>query len=116
MGRRTQDPAEQGACVELTEPDAGSEHSIGVGQELIVRLQENRTTGYQWQLTIPPDGLALDDDAYEAATDRPGSGGIRTFRLHATGPGTHRLGAALRRSWESGEGRNPALEFVVTAR
>jgi inhibitor of cysteine peptidase len=102
--------------LELTEPDAGAEHCIGVGQELVVRLQENPTTGYRWQLAIPPDGLALDDDAYEAATDRPGSGGVRTFRLHATGPGTHRLGAALRRSWESGQARSPALEFLITAR
>ena len=102
--------------MELTESDAGTEHSVDVGQELVVRLRENPTTGFRWDLSVPADGLALDDDSYDAEVPgRPGSGGVRTFRLRATVPGTHRLGAALRRPWESGEG-GPALEFPITAR
>jgi predicted secreted protein len=101
--------------VELTESDAGAERSVDVGQELVVRLPENRTTGYRWQLSVPVDGLALDDDTYEPdASERPGSGGTRTFRLRATQPGTHHLGAALRRPWESGDaGRT--VHFTVRA-
>jgi predicted secreted protein len=102
--------------VELTESDAGAERSVGVGEELVVRLPENRTTGYRWHLALPAGALSLDGDSYEAeAPGRPGSGGTRTFRLRATQPGTHRLGAALRRSWESGEGGRPALEFAIHA-
>jgi predicted secreted protein len=102
--------------VELTESDAGAERSVDVGQELVVRLPENRTTGYRWQLSVPP-ALSVDDDSYEAAEPgRPGSGGTRIVRLRPTEPGTHRLGAALRRPWETGEGGPPGLEFSVTAR
>jgi predicted secreted protein len=101
--------------VELTESDAGAERSVDVGQELVVRLPENRTTGYRWQLSVPEGGLALDDDTYEPdASERPGSGGMRTFRLRAIQPGTHQLGAALRRSWESDDaGRT--VQFTVRA-
>jgi predicted secreted protein len=103
--------------VELTEADAGAERTVAVGEELVVRLKENRTTGYRWQLAVPAEGLAVDDDGYEAdAPGRPGSGGVRVFRLRATHPGTHRLGAALRRSWETEDGGQSALEFAVTAR
>jgi predicted secreted protein len=103
--------------LELTEADAGAEHAVDVGQELVVRLKENRTTGFHWQLAVPPEGLAVDDDGYEAdGSGRPGASGVRVFRLRATHPGTHRLGAALRRPWESGDGGQPSLEFAVTAR
>jgi predicted secreted protein len=104
-------------AVELTESDAGAEHAVDVGQELVLRLPENRTTGYRWHLALPEDGVVLDDDRFEPDTSgRPGAGGTRTFRLHATRAGAHRLGARQRRSWETGDDGSPALEFRVTAR
>jgi predicted secreted protein len=103
--------------VELTESDAGAEHAVGVGQELVVRLTENRTTGYRWRLALPGDGVALDEDRFDVDTSaRPGASGVRTFRLHATKPGAHRLGATLQRSWGSGDAAQPGLEFRVNAR
>ena len=103
--------------MELTESDAGAEHAVGVGQELVVRLNENRTTGYRWQLTLPEDGVVLDDDTFEPDTSgRPGKAGVRTFRLRATKAGAHRLAATQRRAWESGGDAPPGLEFRVTAR
>jgi predicted secreted protein len=103
--------------MELTEADAGAEHTLPVGEELVVRLPENRTTGYRWHLAVPEDGVVLDDDTFEPdASGRPGAGGVRTFRLRATKAGTHRVGATQRRPWESGDGGPPALEFRLTAR
>jgi predicted secreted protein len=102
--------------VELTESDAGAEQAVEVGQELVVRLRENRTTGYRWQLALPEDGVVLDDDRFDADPSvRPGAGGVRTFRLRATKAGPHRLGATLQRSWGSGDDTPPGLEFHVTA-
>ena len=102
--------------MELTESDAGAEHALGVGQHFVVRLTENRTTGYRWHLALPEDGVVLEDDTFEPdASGRPGKGGVRTFRLRATKAGTHRLAASQRRSWESGSDAPPGLEFRVTA-
>ena len=103
--------------MELTESDAGAEHAVDVGQELVVRLTENRTTGFRWHLALPEDGVVLDEDRFDVdASDRPGASGVHTFRLHATRPGAHRVGATLQRSWGSGDAAPPALEFRVTAR
>jgi predicted secreted protein len=86
--------------VELTEADAGGEHALGVGQEVVLRLAENRTTGYRWQL-LAPDGVQVGDGGYEPSpSGSPGAGGVRTFRLRPTAPGAHRVTAGLRRSWE----------------
>ena len=99
--------------MELTEADAGAERAVAVGEELVVRLEENRTTGFRWQLADLPDGVALVDDGYEApAPGRPGQGGVRRIRVRVTRPGTHRLCAELRRSWEGG-GAGRSLEFLV---
>lgn len=102
--------------MELTESDAGAEHAVDVGQELVVRLPETGTTGFRWHLAVPEDGVVLDEDRFDVdPSGRPGAGGVRAFRLHATKPGTHRLGATLQRSWGSGEAARPGLEFHLTA-
>lgn len=101
--------------MELTDADAGAERTVGVGQDLLIRLPENRTTGYRWHLDLPEAGLELADDTYAPPDPgRPGAGGVRTVRLRATAAGTHRVAAALRRSWE-GEGTGRRVEFTVRA-
>lgn len=101
--------------MELTDADAGAQRSVGVGQDVVVRLPENRTTGYRWSFDLPEEGLELADDSYTPPDPgRPGAGGIRTVRLRVTRVGTHRVGAALRRSWESG-GAGRRVEFTLHA-
>jgi predicted secreted protein len=114
MGRWSYDQGKE-ASVELTEADLPGEHTLGVGDEMVVRLPENRTTGYRWHLGVPEDGLEVADDSYEPPDPgRPGSGGTRTVRLRATRPGTHPVTAALRRSWE-GAGAGKQVVFTVQA-
>jgi inhibitor of cysteine peptidase len=98
--------------IELTSSDAGGEHALGVGEEVVLRLPENRTTGYSWQLAVP-DGVAVADDGYAPGpSGAPGAGGVRTFRLRPTAPGAHRVTAGLRRSWEpAGTAGTDDLEF-----
>jgi predicted secreted protein len=99
--------------VELTEADAGGEHALGVGEEVVLRLPENRTTGYRWQLAVP-EGIAVTDDGYEPpASAAPGAGGTRRFRLRPTVAGTHRVTAGLRRSWEAAGAGSGDLEFAL---
>lgn len=101
--------------MELTDADAGAERTVGVGQDLVVRLPENRTTGYRWSFDLPEEGLELADDSYAPPDPgRPGAGGTRTVRLRVTRAGTHRVAAALRRAWE-GEGAGRHVEFTLRA-
>jgi predicted secreted protein len=100
--------------VELSESDAGRERSVAVGDDLVIRLTENRTTGYRWYLSAPGDVFAVVDDAYQPAeSGRPGAPGVRTVRLRATHPGSCLLTAVSRRSWESGAGAGPRLQFFI---
>ena len=97
--------------MELGETDAGVEHALGVGQEAVLRLPENRTTGYRWQLSAP-DGIAVEDAGYEPApSGAPGAAGTRTFRLRPTVAGTHQVAVGLRRSWESSGPAAAELRF-----
>jgi inhibitor of cysteine peptidase len=99
--------------VELTEADAGGEHALGVGQEVVLRLPENRTTGYRWQVSAPDD-VQVEDGGFEPApSGAPGAAGTRTFRLRPTAAGSHAVAAGLRRSWESGGAAPGDLTFSL---
>jgi inhibitor of cysteine peptidase len=70
-----------------------------------VRLAENPTTGYRWELSQSGNGqLELLEDAFEGAgsngTGAPGAAGYRRFRFIARQSGQVQLEASLRRSWE----------------
>jgi inhibitor of cysteine peptidase len=100
--------------VELSESDSGAERSVAVGDDLVIRLTENRTTGYRWHMSAPGDAFAVVDDTYQPAeSGLPGAPGVRTVRLRATYPGSYELTAASRRSWEPGAGSGPGLRFVI---
>lgn len=99
--------------MELTRSDAGTEHPLGVGQEAVLRLPENRTTGYRWEVSAP-GGVHVEDGGFEPApSGAPGAGGTRTFRLRPIAPGTHAVAVGLRRSWESGGPAPGDLTFTL---
>jgi predicted secreted protein len=101
--------------VELTEADLPGEHALGVGDELVARLDENRTTGYRWRADDLPAGVTLVDDGFEAPSPgRPGQGGVHTFRLRPTVPGDHRVTLALGRSWGAAAPER-TVEFTLHA-
>lgn len=100
--------------ITLGESDAGRSHTVQVGDEVVVRLPENPTTGHRWHLTLPTEGLDAATDSFAAAAPaRPGSGGTREFRLQASAPGTFRVGLAHKRSWEPTASAATVLEFDI---
>jgi inhibitor of cysteine peptidase len=70
-----------------------------VGDELVLQLPENPTTGYRWQ---PESGLQVSarEDRFEPAAEAPGAGGVRTLRFFLSIPGSSDLSFSLRRPWE----------------
>lgn len=93
----------------LTAAQSGFPIEARVGDELVLQLVENPTTGYRWQ----PDSelqLPAREDHYVPAAGATGAGGVRTLRLLLSSPGSFDLAFSLRRPWE-GEGQ--ALERVV---
>jgi inhibitor of cysteine peptidase len=79
----------------------GGRVHVKVGDEVLVRLPENPSTGYRWELDPPQGSLELADDAYVRSRDGAvGSGGERHFTLRAKRIGQAEIQLRLARSWE----------------
>jgi inhibitor of cysteine peptidase len=92
--------------IELSEPEDGSSHTLPIGEELVVRLPENATTGCRWQFSHSGPGLLEQvEDTFGqfsgAEAGAPGAGGRRTVRFVGKQRGRVRVEARLGRSWES---------------
>lgn len=97
------------AEIELTSADHGTTVGLQLDDEVVLRLPENPTTGYRWELE-PDAPVEIVGDTFELA-DEPllGSGGTRLLRLRAakTGPGRLRL-----KHWQPWEGENSITQTL----
>jgi inhibitor of cysteine peptidase len=104
------------AVVTLTDANNGELIEARLGDEIVLQLPENATTGYRWHIDRA-DGLAEKQIAHQQVDSKPGPnpqfgrGGIREFRFTVNGPATARL--ELKR-WREWEGESSVLErFAV---
>jgi inhibitor of cysteine peptidase len=88
--------------IQLGESDGDSQRSLAQGEEVVIRLAENPTTGYQWQLSVSGSArLELVEDSLErGAAGAVGAGGFRVVRYRAQGVGSVQIEALHRRAWE----------------
>jgi inhibitor of cysteine peptidase len=98
--------------MELTYEDSGTERSVPVGERIELRLPENPTTGFRWQVAGLPVELQQIEDRYEGAEQPRGAGGHRTIGFEALRPGDVTLHLEKRRSWE----QDPTDRFTVQLR
>ena len=83
----------------VTREQDGETASLRRGEEVLLSLPENPTTGYRWAFVT--EGLDLAEDSYLGqAESAAGAGGTRRVRLVANRPGAASLSATLQRSWE----------------
>jgi inhibitor of cysteine peptidase len=83
--------------------DSGKRIAVGQGRRVILRLPENPSTGYRWELqSFAGDTLELQADRYQPpAVLSPGAGGFHLFELIARAPGQAFLRLRLTRPWEA---------------
>jgi inhibitor of cysteine peptidase len=84
-----------------TEEDSGKTVNETLGEEFNVRLEENPTTGYNWNMTAS-DGLELVGDQYIPSNPSgqiAGSGGIHSFSFKTIASGIQTLHGEYRRPW-----------------
>jgi inhibitor of cysteine peptidase len=91
-----------------TYKDVGDNIDIGVGDEFIIALSSNPTTGYSWQASYDETMLELvgGESTYEAdETDEEvvGSGGTEFFRFKALKAGEVDITMTYAQQWEGGE-------------
>jgi len=74
------------------------------GEKLMIALQGNPTTGFEWELESEPAGGLLqqiDGPAYSSSSSLIGAGGTFYFRYGAVVAGQGELTFVYRRSWET---------------
>ena len=100
----------------LTEADANHKVVLEVGQELVVKLESNRSTGYSWSLTESENPIltSLGKPTYKIGGALPGVGGFETWKLRATKIGRETLKFEYRRPWEKKVSPARAVFFHLT--
>lgn len=100
----------------ITRIDRGRTIDARPGDVIVIRIEENLTTGYGWEIESREGGvLALKESSYVESTDVVmGRGGMRLLRFVALAQGSQEIRLQLRRPWEPPD---KAIEqFSVTIR
>lgn len=92
----------QVSTLTLTRIDSGKVVETHAGDTLVVRLDENPTTGYRWALEpLNADAVVLHSVEYLRASGAAvGGGGERRFTFNAQRAGTATVQLKLWRAWE----------------
>ncbi len=80
--------------------EADSEISAAVGESLIIELEANPTTGYEWQIELDSDKVELIARSHQPAGSGIGAGGNERITLRPLRGGATSIRAAYKRSWE----------------
>ena len=99
-----------------TYDDAGQPIDTGVGQEFIIAIGSNPTTGYSWQASYDETMLELVESTYEADETEEGvvgSGGVEYFRFLALEAGETEITLVYKRPWEDPTPQDETKAFTV---
>ncbi len=86
-----------------------------MGEELVVALPENPTTGYRWYPDIDPELLEPVDDRNEGPVERRGASGTRYSTFRALRPGSTSLRMIMKRSWEAEHVEEFRVDLEISA-
>lgn len=102
----------------VTEADNGKSISLENEETFYLRLQENPTTGYSWELNLS-QGLSLVSDEYyppeSEKGEKPlvGAGGVHLWKIKADSEGNQEVTAVYKRSWENETGKEDKFTLNV---
>jgi len=103
--------------IEIHDTDSGGPQTVRVGQEVVIRLSENPTTGYSWEFRQSGSGeLRVLENRFEAgggATPMVGAGGQRIVRLVGERVGQVQIDMVERRPWESESASQQRRGFTI---
>ncbi|MDE4908918.1 protease inhibitor I42 family protein [Methanogenium marinum] len=89
-----------GNTVSVAQDNNGDIIPVDMQTEIIIRLPENPTTGYSWNVT-DADSLAITGDTFIPPEEQiPGAGGVHVWTLKPNTTGLVTFSAVYVRSWE----------------
>ena len=89
--------------------------SVRVGEDFVVVLATNATTGYQWEPRFDAARVQLIERVLAASGPGIGSGGTERFRFRALGSGDGELRMTCRRPWETAAAQELMFELHIGA-
>lgn len=103
----------------ITENDNGNSIDLKKGHTFYLKLNENPSTGYSWQLNLNR-GLNLLSDKYHPFESSKngknfvvGAGGFHLWRIEAAAEGDQQVTAIYKRPWEPETGREQTFTLTV---
>ncbi len=106
--------------VTVSADQSGTSVALASGQDLVVRLPSNPTTGYRWIYVEPKDAVLRVDgpSSYEAqsAGGAAGAGGMEIWKLAPLKPGQQQLRFEYRRPWEQDVAPSRVATYTVTVK
>ena len=106
------------APVTVSAEQSGTSVALTSGQDLVVRLPSNPSTGYRWIYVEPKDAVLRVDgpSSFEtqSAGGAVGAGGTEVWKLAPFKPGQQQLRFEYRRPWEQDVAPSKIATYSVT--
>jgi inhibitor of cysteine peptidase len=96
-----------------TESADGSTITVPLNGTFMVKLLENPTTGYTWDVSVTP-GLTIVNDTYIApVTTLVGAGGSHVWDVKAIKTGQQKFSGVYKHSWENTTANDTTFALMV---
>lgn len=92
---------------------ATQELEVKLGNQFLIELPSNRTTGYRWEAHYDETLLELSGSKYKCDSQRPGSSGTESFRFKASRKGRALIKMLYKRPWEERVAREILYEVTI---
>jgi inhibitor of cysteine peptidase len=104
----------------LTEADNGKTVTVTEGQNVVVKLKSNPSTGYSWKVVSTDRSFGYPTTRHTANGGAVGSGGVDKFTWKTRGAlplvGEHSVKMEYKRAWETDPASAPAETFEFTVK
>jgi inhibitor of cysteine peptidase len=99
----------------LTQADNGKAVMVRSGEKIVLRLNENPTTGFQWALEQDNDEIVelVESDYIQAPSAGVGAGGQHVWTFKAKKSGSARIALKLWRAWEGDKSITERFEVTI---
>jgi inhibitor of cysteine peptidase len=120
-GTSTSAPKPPPEPVTVSAAESGTSVALTPGQDLVVRLPSNPTTGFRWIYVEPKDAvLRVDGPSTFEGGQSPGgavgAGGTEIWKLASLKPGQQQLRFEYRRPWEQDIAPAQIATYAVTVK
>jgi len=116
----TPTPKPPPAPLTVSAEQSGTSVALASGQDLVVRLPSNPSTGFRWMYVEPTDAVLRVDgpSSFEAqgAGGVAGAGGTEVWKLAPFKPGQQQLRFEYRRPWEQDVAPSRIATYSVTVK